>query len=159
MIYFIEDVANGHVKIGYAKNPWSRLATFRVSSASQLDLVAVAPGDRQEEVIMHTRFASYRIRGEWFRKSSPIEEMIATLGPPTNPHDIPVRQRLTGCRDMRVALAELGISQVELAALLGKSPKRVTEWIKADGAPPEVRLFCRVAKDHGLDYAKEALRA
>jgi transcriptional regulator with XRE-family HTH domain len=61
-------------------------------------------------------------------------------------------------RDLRVALAKIGISQAELARILGRAPNTVTGWVNADEMPAEVRLFCRVAVDHGLDYAKEALR-
>lgn len=61
-------------------------------------------------------------------------------------------------RDLRVALAQIGISQAELARILGRAPNTVTAWANADEMPAEVRLFCRVALDHGLDYAKEALR-
>lgn len=59
-------------------------------------------------------------------------------------------------RDFRVALAQIGISQAELARILGRSANTITGWVNADEMPVEVRLFCRVAIDHGLDYAKEA---
>lgn len=61
-------------------------------------------------------------------------------------------------KQLRVALATIGISQAEMARLLGRSANTVTAWVNANEMPAEVRLFCRVAIDHGLDYAKEALR-
>lgn len=61
-------------------------------------------------------------------------------------------------RDLRIALAEIGISQAELARILGRAPNTITGWVNADAMPNEVRMLCRVARDHGLDYAKEALR-
>lgn len=62
-------------------------------------------------------------------------------------------------RSLRVALVGLDLSQREFAAILGVAPNTVTSWVNADKMPPIVRIFCRVATDHGLDYAKEALRA
>lgn len=62
-------------------------------------------------------------------------------------------------RDLRIALATIGISQAELARILGRASNTITGWVNADDMPAEVRLFCRVAVDHGLEYAKEALRA
>lgn len=66
--------------------------------------------------------------------------------------------RTMNARDLRIALAKIGISQAELARILGRAPNTISGWVNADDMPAEVRLFCRVAVDHGLDYAKEALR-
>ena len=60
-------------------------------------------------------------------------------------------------KTLRLALASIGISQAELARILGRSANTVTSWVNDDEMPAEVRLFCRVAIDHGLDYAKEAI--
>ncbi len=64
---------------------------------------------------------------------------------------------LMNARDLRIALATIGISQAELARILGRAPNTITGWVNADDMPAEVRLFCRVAIDHGLDYAEEAV--
>jgi transcriptional regulator with XRE-family HTH domain len=62
-------------------------------------------------------------------------------------------------RDLRIALAEIGISQAELARSLGRAPNTITGWVNANAMPPEVRLFCWVAKRHGVEVAKEAVSA
>ena len=61
-------------------------------------------------------------------------------------------------REFRKALIDIGLTQAQLAHILGRAPNTVTTWVNADEMPAEVRLFCRVAIDHGLEYAKEALR-
>lgn len=61
-------------------------------------------------------------------------------------------------RSLRVALVGLELSQREFAAIIGVSPNTVTSWVNANEMPPLVRIFCRVAADHGLDYAKEAVK-
>ena len=60
--------------------------------------------------------------------------------------------------EFRSALRQIGISQAEFGRLLERSPNTVTSWINADSIPAAGRLFCRVALDHGLNYAKEALK-
>lgn len=61
-------------------------------------------------------------------------------------------------RDLRIALAELEISQADLARFLGRPAARITAWVNAGEMPAEVRLFIWIARMHGLDVAKEALR-
>jgi transcriptional regulator with XRE-family HTH domain len=60
-------------------------------------------------------------------------------------------------RELRSALALLGLSQAELGALLGRTPNTITRWVNDDRMPVEVRMFCRVALDRGIEYAKEAI--
>lgn len=61
-------------------------------------------------------------------------------------------------RELRVALATIGISQAEMARLLGRSANTVTSWVNANEMPAEVRLFIWIAMNHDLDTAKEAMR-
>jgi len=61
-------------------------------------------------------------------------------------------------KSFRIARAELGISQAEFARIIGVRAATVTGWINANEFPLIVRLFCRVAIDHGLDYAKEKVK-
>jgi len=59
--------------------------------------------------------------------------------------------------EFRSALRQIGISQAEFARLIKRSPNTVTAWINAGSIPAAGRLFCRVALDHGLDYARKAI--
>ncbi|MDR7232815.1 transcriptional regulator with XRE-family HTH domain [Caulobacter sp. BE264] len=61
-------------------------------------------------------------------------------------------------RDLRVALAQIGLSQAELARILGRAPNTVTGWVNADEMPAEVRLFLWIALNHSLETAKEAIK-
>lgn len=61
-------------------------------------------------------------------------------------------------RDLRIALAELEISQADLARFLGRPPARITAWVNAGEMPAEVRLFIWIARKHGLDEAREAVK-
>ena len=66
------------VKIGYSKNPWSRLSALRPSHPS-LEVLAVERGDAQHGLDRQAQFANDRIDGEWFRRSDSLASLIAEL--------------------------------------------------------------------------------
>lgn len=74
-VYFVQDGA-GMVKIGYARNVYSRFANLRVSNASELKMLVHAPGDSVAEERLHSAFARHRRAGEWF---SPAPELMAFI--------------------------------------------------------------------------------
>lgn len=64
MIYFIR--SGEFVKIGVANNPWARMHGFQTGHPTPLELLAVAPGDYEDEAQYHADFAYCRKKGEWF---------------------------------------------------------------------------------------------
>lgn len=66
-IYVIREVG-GKCKIGAAKNVQTRLATLQTGSHDPLELVLSIPttGRYVLEALLHRRFASQRLTGEWF---------------------------------------------------------------------------------------------
>jgi hypothetical protein len=54
------------VKVGYAIDPLVRMRGLQTGSSDELRLLFVAPGDQQDEVRVHHRFADARMAGEWF---------------------------------------------------------------------------------------------
>ena len=77
MVYFIQAGLSGPIKIGVANNPKARLHTFQVGHYEELRLLAAIEGAEPEEAALHRRFASLRIRGEWFRPARALLEEIA----------------------------------------------------------------------------------
>jgi hypothetical protein len=53
-----------------------RVATLQTASPAPLVLLACMDGDRQAEARLHRRFASARVRGEWFR---PVPALLRFL--------------------------------------------------------------------------------
>lgn len=74
MTYFVREMPDGPVKIGFTNDVARRFAALRTSSARPLALLAVLSGNHERE--MHARFASWRIRGEWF---APAPELVAFI--------------------------------------------------------------------------------
>lgn len=78
-IYFIRAaVPKSPIKIGYSTEPDVRLSTLQQASPSDLYIAALMPGDPPTERRLHERFASGRLRGEWFRHDTPgLADLIA----------------------------------------------------------------------------------
>lgn len=65
------------VKIGVSRDPRGRLAQLQRNHQRTLRLVGVVPGGREVERQIHERFASSRLRGEWFRVTEELEAFIS----------------------------------------------------------------------------------
>jgi Meiotically Up-regulated Gene 113 (MUG113) protein len=78
-VYFIQ-AESGPIKIGFTTDVRMRLAALQTATAEELTLVGIMPGDEKDEAALHARFASSRIRGEWFRPDEEIRAFISGLG-------------------------------------------------------------------------------
>lgn len=81
-VYFIRSVADtGPVKIGYSTEPHGRLATLQTSHHGELKIIAAIEGTREDEQALHERFATFRMRGEWFRVAGKFKQYLRALPP------------------------------------------------------------------------------
>lgn len=71
-VYFIGN-SNGQVKIGYSKDPPSRISTLQTASPHPLKLLAVRPGGLDVETGLHRKFADCRLEGEWFQLTRELQ--------------------------------------------------------------------------------------
>lgn len=77
-IYIIHCKDLNTIKIGYSDNPFSRLAQLQVGNSSELSILSIFKGGREEEEILHKKFASNKVRGEWFAlDESLVGELLA----------------------------------------------------------------------------------
>ncbi len=61
----MKNLRNGLHKIGRSLSPLKREKTLQ-SEEPEIEMVASWPGKTSDEYDLHKRFASKRIRGEWF---------------------------------------------------------------------------------------------
>ena len=54
----------------------TRLSLLQTSSPYPLTVLAAIPGGRKDEIELHTRFASLRVRGEWFAAAPELVAFI-----------------------------------------------------------------------------------
>jgi hypothetical protein len=71
VVYFIQAVNGGPIKIGTAIDPKKRLASLQLSCPFRLKILATRPGGERLERSLHRRFAAYRLHGEWFEPNTP----------------------------------------------------------------------------------------
>jgi hypothetical protein len=64
------------VKIGVSTHPEKRLHAFQNAHHVKLKILAKFPGTRKDEIALHQRFATRRIKGEWFQRCPALDEFI-----------------------------------------------------------------------------------
>lgn len=87
MIYFIR--SEDAIKIGYSRNPETRLGELQVGTQHTLELLGVMHGDMVDEGNLHKRFADLHIRGEWFRSDRVLLDFIAGTAEVLEPQPVP----------------------------------------------------------------------
>jgi len=76
LIYFIQNINTGSVKIGYSRRIKERLSVLSVGSDSKLDIIKVLKVNNQVESVIFNKFSKDRIKGEWFAYSNNIKRFI-----------------------------------------------------------------------------------
>lgn len=78
-VYYVHAPDTGLVKIGFAKDPVSRLCKMQVDSPTALSIIALEDGGKALEAKRHASFAHLRVRGEWFEFGGALAKHIASL--------------------------------------------------------------------------------
>jgi hypothetical protein len=82
MIYFIQAIEGGLIKIGYAADPEQRLAALQYTCPVILRIIATMPGGSEEEGQLHVEFHRFRRHAEWFEPDRSLMEFIETHAEP-----------------------------------------------------------------------------
>lgn len=85
MIYFIQPVDGGSIKIGKANSPPDRLRELQTGSPDRLKIIGMMQGDEATEYALHDLFARHRLDGEWFSPDDDLTEFIETVVNSRNP--------------------------------------------------------------------------
>lgn len=78
-VYFIQGLCGGAIKIGYSKDPQARLRELQTGYPDTLTILLMIPGTEALESVIHKRFESLRLRGEWFRPDQRLIDDIRRL--------------------------------------------------------------------------------
>ena len=79
VIYFIQCVTGGLIKIGRTDDIERRFATIQACCPVRLHVLAIVPGYFEAEKHLHRRFSYCRRHGEWFEASVGLLEFIQGL--------------------------------------------------------------------------------
>ena len=88
MIYFIQAVGGGLIKIGKADDPAKRLAEIQRHSPVMLRIVATIKGEHEKERQLHQQFAGARHHREWFAPVKELREYISQVNNGVDGHNI-----------------------------------------------------------------------
>lgn len=153
MIYFLQPIAGGAVKIGYSVDVEARHRQLENHYGQRLALLATMAGGPEEETAVHDRFAHLRIAGKGRRggfpeQFRPAPELMAFIGRPLLAHPDP-----DAVAPLYPAFVRIGIKATpEWSEWLARAAKHfrttsaglidraLAEWTAAQGfkeAPPE----------------------
>jgi hypothetical protein len=81
VIYFIQVLPNGPIKIGYtaASTAIGRFNQLQQASPYKLALSGLLHGYEKEERKLHRLFSKYKLRGEWFESAPELVNAANTL--------------------------------------------------------------------------------
>lgn len=79
-VYFIEEGPGGPIKIGFTSRlALTRLKELQTGNSRELKLLVDVSGSEDDEDSLHKRFAFAKIRGELFRRTPSLLELIEAL--------------------------------------------------------------------------------
>ena len=81
-IYFIQQEVSLLIKIGIARNAWTRMKNLQVGSPERLKMLGSFRGTGQTEADLHAEFADLYVAGEWFRPDERLLKRIEELKTP-----------------------------------------------------------------------------
>lgn len=70
------------MKIGYSKDPVSRLRNLQTSNPLKLKLIGLLPGSFSSEKEFHLLFKKFKTNGEWFRYDGQLKSCLIALNDP-----------------------------------------------------------------------------
>ena len=79
MVYFIQNTANKHIKIGRSKDIKARLSTLQTGNSNKLNLIGYGFGSKEMEKAIHMEFKDDHIIGEWFKPSKELFNLATSL--------------------------------------------------------------------------------
>lgn len=168
MIYFIQAVDGGPVKIGLAVNMQRRWYELQRTTGKELNVLGVIDGDIKVEKSLHSRFSQERVDKEWF---NPSPEILKFIQESARPFDLnrnfkyrPRRKQYLGETkkdSIRVNLFEFWkqqeiaqrrtISITEVSRATGISRDTLTRLKAGRTGHPDLEVISKLCKFFGVD--------
>lgn len=128
MVYFVQGVDGGPIKIGYTTSMEAdgRLAGLQCGSPVQLRVLHTVRGNQRLERELHVRFAVDRLHGEWFRPSDDLLYWLDCNGAP----EALVRAQRS---DIEHSLERPWVAHVDPLRVLQEHFGRCGQWLAAKG--------------------------
>lgn len=79
MIYFARNTTNGHIKIGYSKNPHRRITQLKHLAHAPIEMLGVIAGDKRREQSIQEQFEHHSVGHEWFNAGDDLMSQVESL--------------------------------------------------------------------------------
>jgi hypothetical protein len=147
MIYFMQPIGGGPIKIGYSAAPNDRLADLECGYGQKLRLLATTSGGPGRERALHDRFARYRSKRvrstacatEWYEPSEELARLVEKHGGvvdgPLAPHKPEYPHICDGARLLRDWLGDCDITRSDAARQIGGSVFGIDDLVHGRGMP------------------------
>jgi hypothetical protein len=76
VIYFVLAEGLERCKIGFSLEPKTRMYALGTSSPVSLEFLGAIEGSKEDEKVLHRIFDWLKIKGEWYKYTSPLVEFI-----------------------------------------------------------------------------------
>lgn len=131
-VYFIQ--CGEFIKIGTAIDVGARIRSIRASNPHPIEVLKVMPADDDLEKDLHKRFATSRHRGEWFKPSRELSDLIANVSVANLDKLVGKKSKWAKAREENCAKGNHSlVYTTEMRRYLGKKP--VSE--------PFAAIYCR----------------
>ena len=80
VIYFVECIPNGPIKIGYSRKLSKRLLALQSQNGTPTRFLGAIPGTLADELALHARFKPTRDHHEWYVLSEELADYLFGLG-------------------------------------------------------------------------------
>lgn len=117
-VYFVQAGVGGPIKIGISTNVRARMVKMQTDAAAPLRLLAIVPGDQQQEARYHRLVSSHKQSGEWFAPHADVFALIEAERARLGNIEIlaPAKQKIPASRFQAWRIAQ-GMTAKESAAL------------------------------------------
>jgi len=79
MIYFVQNLENGNIKIGHTNCVKERLEVLNSNNDSKLVVLKVLDVDNSLEDLVHFKLDKYHVKGEWFSYNEDVKRFIDNI--------------------------------------------------------------------------------
>ncbi len=87
-VYFVQGESGGPIKIGYTTNMKRRIILLQNGYPEKLVVLALTPGTKETEEVIHIELQKHRLHGEWFAPHAEVLKKVAEAGVREDTEDI-----------------------------------------------------------------------
>jgi hypothetical protein len=134
VIYFVQSGNDGPIKIGYTSDVARRINKMQCDTPHKLHVLGVLDAEQNTEKELHSRFAPFRYRAEWYNPEQELldyakEHMEPYADPNAEPSAIQIAINLAKVKQGNGGVKEL--TSGDVARIYGVNECNVRRWCES----------------------------